>query len=142
MIVVSACLVGLRTRYDGESSPCPELTELSRRGQVIPVCPEQLGGLPTPRPPCTLVGGDGFDVLKGAATAVSKDGEEVTRKLVRGAEEVLQVVRTMKVKKAYLKEGSPSCGVGDTDCEWRRKKGFGVTAALLKKEGVEVMGMP
>lgn len=142
MQVVSACLVGLNTRYNGASSPSPELIELLLRGEVIPVCPEQLGGLPTPRSPCTLVGGDGFAVLKGEAKAVTRDGEEVTEKLVRGAQEVLKVIKGTGSRRAHLKEGSPSCGVGDTDCNWRRKSGYGVTAALLKSKGVEVIGVP
>lgn len=134
-------MAGLRTRYDGESSLCHELVELLRKGEVIPLCPEQLGGLPTPRPPCTLVGGDGLHILRGEAISVNELGEEVTEKLIRGAEEVLKVVKAMGIGKAYLKEGSPSCGVRDTDRDWERRSGFGVTAALLRREGVEVIGV-
>lgn len=142
MELVSACLVGLNTRYNGESSPCPELIELLLKGEVMPLCPEQLGGLPTPRSPCTLVGGDGCAVLKGEAKAVNRDGEEVTRKLVRGAREALKVIKGMGIERAHLREGSPSCGVSHTDCDWRKESGCGVTAALLKSEGVELIGVP
>ena len=142
MFVVSACLIGLRTRYDEQSATSEEIAELARKGEAIPLCPEQLGGMPTPRSPCTLVGGDGLDLLEGRAKAVNSDGEEVTENLIRGAEEVLRVVKLVKALRVYLKEGSPSCGVGQTDCDWKGKKGSGVTAALLRREGVEVIGVP
>lgn len=142
MVLVSACLVGLNTRHDGASSPNPELLCLLRKGEAIPVCPEQLGGLPTPRPPCTLLGGDGSDVLDGKARVLDRNGQEVTPKLLRGAEEMLRVAEAMGISKAYLKEGSPSCGVEGTDRDWRKVSGPGVAAALLKRRGIQLTGVP
>jgi len=142
MFIVSACLVGLSTRYDGSSSSSPLATEFLMKGEAIPLCPEQLGGLPTPRPGCTLIGGDGFDILRGGAKAVNRNGEDVTQKLISGANEVLRIIRAIGVRRVYLKEGSPSCGVEHTDRGWSKGEGTGVTAALLLGKGVEVIGVP
>ncbi len=127
--LVSACLLGLPTRYDGTSRPCPTCrAELAGRNWV-PVCPEQLGGLPTPRPPADLVGGDGKAVLAGRARVVTRSGVDVTDQFLRGAEMVLTLARELQVTGAFLKGGSPSCGCGRI---------LGVTAALLQSEGFMV----
>ena len=135
MILVSACLLGLSTRYDGKSKINPgflkRISNSAKIGHVIPVCPEQLGGLPTPRPPCQLLGGDGFDVLFGKARVVEiETGRDVTKNFLKGAEEVRKIIDLFKIKKAYLKSKSPSCGYfGQT----------GVTAASLILNGVEII---
>jgi uncharacterized protein YbbK (DUF523 family) len=127
--LVSACLVGLPTRYDGVSRPSTDC-RLALAGSLwVPVCPEQLGGLPTPRPPADLVGGDGAAVLAGRARVVTREGLDVTDRFIRGAELVLTLALELGVSSAYLKSGSPSCGCGRV---------LGVTAALLQREGFAV----
>lgn len=124
--LVSACLVGLRTRYDGQCKTNHRcLTELAD-GFWIPVCPEQLGGLPTPRTAAALVGGDGLAVLAGQARVITRRGEDVTLPFRAGAEQVLAVARLQPISAVFLKGGSPSCGVNGL---------LGVTAALLLREG-------
>ncbi len=96
----------------------------------MPVCPEQLGGLSTPRPPARIVGGDGFDVLAGRAKVIRRgDGVDVTEAFVRGAKECLKLVEIFGLEKALLKAKSPSCGL---------MRPVGVTAAALLLSGVEI----
>jgi len=129
IILVSACLVGLKTRYDGQEKPSAACLEALQGRFWVPVCPEQLGGLPTPRPAADLVGGDGAEVLKGKAMVVDRMGRDVTANFICGAEQVLKIATLLQVEKVYLKANSPSCGIGG------RK---GVTAALLMRHGLEV----
>ncbi|MEA1933492.1 MAG: DUF523 domain-containing protein [Thermodesulfobacteriota bacterium] len=127
--LVSACLVGLKTRYDGCIKPdsvC--INELS--GSIwVPVCPEQLGGLSTPRTAADIIGGDGNDVLEGNALVVTEKGEDVTEQFVLGAKQVLKIAESQKIAGIYLKARSPSCGITSQP---------GVTAALLISRGYEV----
>ena len=102
MILVSACLLGCACRYDGQSKPHPLAQELAKRGLAVPVCPEQLGGLPTPRNPSERRG----------ERVVMNDGREVTAEYRRGAEEALRLARLYGCTAAVLKEKSPSCGCG------------------------------
>jgi len=125
----SACLVGLPTRYDGASRPCADCRTALAEVLWVPVCPEQLGGLPTPRPPADLADGDGAAVLAGRARVVTREGREVTGSFLYGAELVLRLALELRVAGAYLKSGSPSCGCGRV---------LGVTAALLRREGFAV----
>lgn len=129
MILVSACLVGLQTRYDGRVVDSPGCREELENYTWIPVCPEQLGGLPTPRCPADIAGGNGFDVLEGQARVICDDGKDVTAPFVRGAEMVLDIARRQGVEKIFLKARSPSCGVKKT----------GVTAALLQRHGIQLV---
>ena len=133
IFLVSSCLVGLCTRYDGQTKPSSACLEQLSGHHWIPVCPEQLGGLPTPRSPADLVGGDGHDVLTGKATIITRDGQDVTRHFIRGAEQCLAIAREQRIKTAYLKRGSPSCGLHP------RK---GVTAALLLQHGIKIIEFP
>jgi len=120
--LVSACLVGILCRYDGR-----RIRRLKKDNiNFIPVCPEQLGGLPTPRARSILSTGSGLDVLKGKAKVVSDDDRDVTENFLRGAYEVSRIVKLFNIKEAYLKSKSPSCG---TD---------GVTTALLRKMKIEI----
>lgn len=140
--LASACLLGEKCRYDGESKPNEEVISLSKKEELIPVCPEQLGGLPTPRSPSESVGGDGNDVLEGKAKVVSKDGRDVTDHFVKGAYATLEIAKRENATEAYLKSKSPSCGCGrihDGTFSGKFKEGDGVTAALLKKNGIEVV---
>jgi len=141
LILVSACLLGIPCRYDGGSSPVPQLQKLATLGRAVPICPEVAGGLPTPRPPAEIVGGDGEDVLDGRARVVRIDGEDVTEAFLRGAEAALSLARRLGVKKAVLKSLSPSCGsdlIHDGTFSGGLREGVGVTAALLKRAGIEV----
>lgn len=113
--LVSACLLGLPCRYDGGSCPVPALQRLAALGQAIPICPEVVGGLPTPRPPAEIQGGDGGDVLDGQARVVREDGTDVSGEFVAGARAALHLARRCGVTRAVLKANSPSCGVGLID---------------------------
>lgn len=140
-LLVSACLLGLCTAYDGGSSPHPVLQVLAARGRVVPVCPEVAGGLPVPRPPAEIQGGDGADVLDGRARVVTNDGQDVTAQYLAGAQVALEAARGFGLRRAVLKSRSPSCGVGqiyDGTFSGRLRPGDGVTAALLKRAGIAV----
>lgn len=126
IFLVSACLVGLCTRYDGQTKPDPECLKFLRGSVCIPVCPEQLGGLPTPRPAADIIGGDGRDVLQGRARVCTKDGEDITAPFLGGASQVLQIARLHDISGVCLKARSPSCAASGT---------LGVTAALLADHG-------
>lgn len=108
---------------------------------IIPVYPEQLGGLPTPRSRSEINGGDGFDVLQGQARVVNSGGKDVTQFFLKGAKETLKIARLNNIKKAYLKERSPSCGTLKIISKKKVKSGPGVTAGLLMERGIEVIGI-
>jgi len=142
VILVSACLAGCSCRYDAASSPHPLVIDMVRAGMAMPVCPEQLGGLGTPRAPCEIHGGHGGDVLAGQARVLTKDGYDLTKALVRGARECLQLARLARVSQAVLKSCSPSCAVlriYDGTFSGILRPGPGVTAALLQQHGVQVI---
>lgn len=140
MKIVSACLVGINCRYDGKSELRNELIEVFRRGELLPLCPEQLGGLPTPRAPSKIVDGDGYDVLDAKTRVVNQRGEDVTEIFIRGAMEVLKIAKILNVKEAILESKSPSCGCGRIYKETSAElvKGDGILTALLKRNGIEV----
>jgi len=127
--LVSGCLLGLACRYDGRVKEYPECLLALAGKFAVPVCPEQLGGLPTPREPADLVGGDGAAVLAGRAKVLTRAGRDVTGNFVAGAEQVLRMARELQAAEIFLKSGSPSCGAGRV---------LGVTAALLRREGFVV----
>jgi uncharacterized protein YbbK (DUF523 family) len=141
MKIVSACLVGINCRYDGKNELRKELIKVFKRGELLPLCPEQLGGLPTPRIPSTIIDGDGYDVLDGRKRIINQRSEDVTENFIRGAEEVFRIVKILNVKEAILESRSPSCGCGriydETSGELIR--GDGVLTALLKRNGIGVM---
>ena len=130
--LVSACLTGVCSRYDGQSKPSAKCLEHLAGHLWIPVCPEQLGGLPTPRVAADLVGGDGHDVLAGHARVITRDGLDVTGHFILGARQVLEIARQHDIAKIFLKAGSPSCGLASK---------IGVTAALLQNEGYTIIEM-
>ena len=139
--LVSACLLGCPTAYDGEARFRAELVALAAEGRVVPVCPEMAGGLTAPRSPAEIVGGDGDDVLNGRARVVTVTGEDVTGAYLRGAEHALAVARRHGVTTAILKQRSPSCGsacVYDGTHSGRLRTGQGVTTALLRRHGITV----
>lgn len=132
-ILVSACLLGVGCRYDGASKPSESVLALMKEHTLIPVCPEVLGGLPTPRPPSEIRGD----------RVVTADGRDVAAEYRRGAEEALRLARLYGAEVAILKERSPSCGSGQVyDGSFSRTlvPGDGVTAALLKANGITVLG--
>ncbi len=131
MYVVSSCLAGLCCRYDGKDNADERVMELVRKGMAVPVCPEQLGGLPTPRPGCEIVDN----------RILTEQGFDVSESFLRGADEALKLVKLVGAEKAILKSRSPSCGSGKIyDGTFSRTliDGDGIFAAMLKKEGVEV----
>ena len=132
-ILISACLLGARCRYDGASREHPEVLKLAERHTLAPVCPEQLGGLPTPRTPSERQGD----------AVCTREGTDVTEAYRRGAEEALRLCRMLGCEAAVLKERSPSCGCGeiyDGTFTGTLTAGDGVTAELLKSCGIPVYG--
>ncbi|MFZ6007330.1 MAG: DUF523 domain-containing protein [Nitrospirota bacterium] len=143
MILVSACLAGFNTRYDGTNCGHPEIIEMVVSGKAIPLCPEQLGGLPTPRPVISFVNGDGNELIKGTTgvRTIGADDIDYSKTLINGAMETLRIARMFNIKKAILKEGSPSCGVFKVWVNSEKVEGCGVTTAILKKNDIIVEAM-
>jgi uncharacterized protein YbbK (DUF523 family) len=141
-VLVSACLIGAKVRYHGGDarSEHPVLRRWQEEGRLVAVCPEQDGGLPTPRPPAEIVGVDsGRGVLKTLAVVRTRDGHDVTGAFVHGAEEALEAARVQGIRLAVLKDGSPSCGstfTYDGSFTGRQVANAGVTAALLQEHGI------
>ncbi len=130
-ILVSACLLGIDCRYSGDGKYIKELEELKEKVHFIPVCPEQLGGLPTPRNPVELIGGKAFD----------KDGRDCTEQFYKGAKESCKLAEYFDCEAAILKANSPSCGYGqiyDGSFQGKLIPGNGVTADMLAKRGVKI----
>jgi uncharacterized protein YbbK (DUF523 family) len=141
MIIVSACLAGINCNYKGESKQNDEVIALIREGKAIPICPEQLGGLTTPRSGARILNGNGKDVLNGRSKVLTDDRNDVTKEYLLGAKETLGIAEKFSVRVAILKQGSPSCGNGKTqggENERKLVKGEGVTVALLKAKGIKV----
>ncbi|PLX78719.1 MAG: DUF523 domain-containing protein [Desulfuromonas sp.] len=139
-ILVSACLLGIACRYDGRAKPNSAVSEHLARHDLlaIPVCPEQLGGLPTPREPTRFSRGDGQDILTGHGEVVTHSGKPLTEPFRKGAEQTLLIARLCGCQSALLKERSPSCGVNQIDCDGHIVAGIGVASARLKAEGLQV----
>ncbi|MCF7793401.1 MAG: DUF523 domain-containing protein [Candidatus Cloacimonetes bacterium] len=132
MILVSACLAGIKCKYDGGDNKCDKVVELVKKGLAIPVCPEQLGGLSTPRNPAEIVGDQ----------VISNRKIDVTENFQKGAEETLKIAQMIGCKKAILKQCSPSCGFGeiyDGSFSGIIKSGNGITAELLAENGIEII---
>ena len=141
MILVSACLLGINCRFDGQSRTNESLLSSLKGAYYIPVCPEQLGGLPTPRRRAWITAGDGDDVLAGRAIVINEAGDDVTAQFIKGALETEKLVALFNVKKAYLKSKSPSCGVGKIYHDKDLIIGNGVCAAMLFKKNVELISV-
>jgi len=139
MIVVSACLLGFNCRYDGKSRPDEDLISCALRKLFVPICPEQLGGLSTPRTPSEIIDGDGLDVIEGRSRILSASGSDVTDCFLRGANEVIRLVELLEISTAIMKEKSPSCGVYYIKRNGSIAQGSGVTSALLAKKGIRVI---
>ena len=131
MLIVSGCLADLQCRYDGAAKPCEMVIRMVAEGKAIPVCPEQLGGLPTPRMPAERRGN----------RIIRKDGKDVTEEFQRGAREALKLAKLTGASTAILKARSPSCGSGqiyDGSFTGNLISGNGVFAELCKNNGMEV----
>lgn len=132
-LLISACLLGAQCRYDGQSKPVLEMVALSEQFDLVPLCPEQLGGLPTPRAPSERLG----------SRVVARTGADVTDAYTRGAQQTLALAQRFGCTAALLKQRSPSCGKGeiyDGTFTGTRVPGDGVTAALLSAHGIRVYG--
>ena len=141
MKLVSACLLGINCNFEGKNWLQPQLLEEFKKGELFPVCPEVLGGLSVPRVPAEIPDGDGLDVIEGKAYVINMQGIDVTDEFMKGAYEVLRIAEAVGAKEALLIEKSPSCGcdvIFDGTFTDKFKPGDGVTAALLKKNGIKV----
>lgn len=135
MILVSACLCGVNCKYNGKNNLNEEMMELLKSGEALLVCPEQLGGLETPRNPSEI------RIENNEVKVYMNNGRDVTANYIKGAEEVLRLTKELNIKKAILRKKSPACGCGeiyDGTFTNTLTKGNGVTAALLLENGIEV----
>ncbi|MGG3305922.1 DUF523 domain-containing protein [Paenibacillus lautus] len=142
MIVVSSCLAGLQVRYNATDSLDANIQQLVKSKKAVTVCPELLGGFSTPREPAEIVGGNGDDVLAGNARVVELSGKDVTEMYINGAYQALRVAQELGALLIVLKESSPSCGSSMIyNGEFANEKiaGYGVTTALLRREGYKVI---
>jgi uncharacterized protein YbbK (DUF523 family) len=136
----SACLCGHKVRYDG--GDCAVQNALPE--QILPICPEVMGGLPTPRAPAEIVGGDGHDVWAGSARVLDAHGVDVTEAFKQGAILALQRLQAVHIDTVYLKSKSPSCGQGqiyDGSFSGQLREGDGVSTALFKQHGICVISL-
>ena len=144
-ILVSACLLGMNCRYDGGNSERPAIKELLKEYDIIPFCPEVFGGLPTPRKKSgirhlqTNQPATGKNVWEGHAKVYSESDEDVTELFLKGAHEALKLAKMFNINKAYLKAGSPSCGVSTLSCFDNIIHGSGVCACYLEKNGIIII---
>lgn len=133
-ILVSACLLGCACRYDGAAMPCEKVIALAKDNVLIPICPEQMGGLTTPRIPS--------ERIQGKDQILTKDGRDVTKDYKRGVEASLNIAKINNIDYAILKQGSPSCGCGqiyDGTFSGKKIAGDGITTETLKKAGFKVI---
>lgn len=137
-IIVSACLAGINCRYDGGNKKNEGVVSLVAEGKAIPVCPEQLGGLPTPREKAEYASGDGKELLEGRGSLLTESGLDVSDAFIQGSKEVERLAKEIGAKRAILCEKSPACG---PNWIWRQgvlTKGEGVCAAVLRQAGLTV----
>ena len=145
MIIVSACLLGENCKYSGGNNKSENVIKYLEDKEYILVCPEQLGGLSTPRNPSEIItygNKDGNDVLSGCTKVLSNKGIDVTKNFIQGAEETLKIAKEHNAKTAILKAGSPSCGykkIYDGSFLGNKIQGMGVTAAILNKENISLL---
>jgi uncharacterized protein YbbK (DUF523 family) len=141
-VLVSACLVGVHTRWDGGTNKVDDLVEWVKAGRAFFLCPEQLGGLTTPREPAEIEPGKSAeDVLAGQARVITNTGRDVTEQYVRGAREALALCQELGTERAILAARSPSCGSRETydgTHSGTLRPGRGITAELLAQNGIQV----
>lgn len=142
MILVSACLLGINCKYNGDNNKDFKVLEYLKDKEFIIVCPEQLGGMSTPRDPSEIIRLDGDAVINGETSVITNKRLDVTRKFKLGANETLKIAKLYNCKEAILKEGSPSCGsnyIYDGTFTGKKRDGIGVTTSLLKHNGIKVI---
>ena len=136
MILVSACLAGINCKYSGDNNYNQKIFELVKKGEAIPICPEQLGGLKTPRNPAEI------KVIDGEKHVFDDQNNDVTEQFEKGAKEVLEFAKRLNIKKAILQARSPSCGIGKVysgNFDRKLVDGNGILAELLLENGIEVI---
>lgn len=134
-MIVSACLVGVNCKYNGENNDNDKVKEYLKDKKFIIICPEQLGGLTTPRNPSEIIN------IDGNRRVLTYDNIDVTKNFINGAEESLKIAKIYNCKKALLKEGSPSCGcnfIYDGTFSGKKVPGKGLTATLFEENNIEV----
>ena len=142
MYLISACLCGVNCKYNGLNNYNEICDKLLASGKAILVCPEQLGGLPTPRIPSEIIGKSSNILTYNNGSVIDKNGNDATSQFLKGAQETLQIAKKMNIKKAILKDGSPSCGVNyiyDGNFNGTKIKGMGLTAQLLKESSIDII---
>ena len=138
MILVSACLVGLNCKYNGENNFNEKIFNLVKEGKAIPICPEQLGGLTTPRRPSEI------KIIDGNRYVFNNEGINVTKEYEKGAKEVLNLCKKLNITKVILKDRSPACGKGqiyDGTFSGTLTKGNGILTDLLLENNIEVVSL-
>ena len=136
MILISACLTGINCKYNGQNNYNEKALQLLKKGEAIPICPEQLGGLQTPRHPAEI------KTINNKRYVFNNKNEDVTDAFVKGANEVLKLAKELKIEKVVLQSRSPSCGVGkiyDGNFEGKLINGNGILAQMLIDNGIEVI---
>ena len=138
MILVSACLAGINCKYNGGNNYNEKIFNMVKNGEAIPLCAEQLGGLPTQRIPVEI------KMINGKKHALNKEGEDVTESFEKGAKEILELTKKLNIKKAILQPRSPSCGVGKIysgNFDGQLVDGNGFLAEILIENGIEVLNV-
>ena len=136
MILISGCLVGINCKYNGKNNYNEKALELVKSGKAIPICPEQLGGLTTPRNPSEI------KIINNKRYVINNKNEDVTEQFVRGANEVLKLAKELDVEKVILQSRSPSCGVGKIysgNFDRKLVDGNGILAQMLIDNDIEVV---
>lgn len=142
MFLISACFAGHEVKYNGKHNLEEKIKKLVDEQKAIPVCPEVLGELSTPREPAEIIGGDGYDVLDGKAKVITITGIDVTDEFLKGAQTTLKIAKDVGATVIVLKENSPSCGssmIYNGEFQGKKIFGNGVTSALLKRNGFKVI---
>ncbi len=142
MYIISSCLCGVNCKYNGGNNYNKICNDLFEKGEAIIICPEQLGGLSTPRTPSELTE-SAIEILKdNNKKVISKEGVDVTQNFINGANEAIAIAKKLGVTTAILKDGSPSCGVNyiyDGTFTGKKIKGVGITTQIFKDNGIEVI---
>ena len=142
MILVSACLLGINCKYNGDNNKNEKIEEYLKDKKFILVCPEQLGGMSTPRHPSEIIYLDEYDVIEGKTSVINNKKSDVTKQFKKVALETLKIANIYGCKKAILKDGSPSCGssfIYDGTFTGKKVNGSGVTTTLLRKNSIKVI---